>query len=71
MMIARYCTAANFGQVNPGFCKSREAEPRKLCPRQDSNLRPCLRRAVLYPLSYGGQECLTRLAVAARGDERA
>ena len=24
------------------------------CPRQDSNLRPCLRRAVLYPLSYGG-----------------
>ncbi len=25
-----------------------------LCPRQDSNLRPCLRRAVLYPLSYGG-----------------
>ena len=26
-----------------------------LCPRQDSNLRPCLRRAVLYPLSYGGR----------------
>src|SRR5213080_3024008 len=25
-----------------------------LCPRQDSNLRPRLRRAVLYPLSYGG-----------------
>src|ERR1700712_4270253 len=25
------------------------------CPQQDSNLRPCLRRAVLYPLSYGGQ----------------
>jgi hypothetical protein len=25
-----------------------------MCPRQDSNLRPCLRRAVLYPLSYGG-----------------
>jgi len=25
------------------------------CPRQDSNLRPCLRRAVLYPLSYGGR----------------
>ncbi len=24
------------------------------CPRQDSNLRPRLRRAVLYPLSYGG-----------------
>jgi hypothetical protein len=25
------------------------------CPRQDSNLRSRLRRAVLYPLSYGGQ----------------
>jgi AcrR family transcriptional regulator len=25
-----------------------------LCPRQDSNLRSRLRRAVLYPLSYGG-----------------
>ena len=25
-----------------------------LCPRQDSNLRHRLRRAVLYPLSYGG-----------------
>lgn len=26
-----------------------------LRPRQDSNLRSRLRRAVLYPLSYGGQ----------------
>ena len=26
----------------------------RLCPRQDSNLRPTLRRRVLYPLSYGG-----------------
>src|SRR5689334_8326208 len=25
------------------------------CPRQDSNLRTRLRRAVLYPLSYGGR----------------
>ena len=25
-----------------------------VCPRQDSNLRHRLRRAVLYPLSYGG-----------------
>ena len=25
-----------------------------MCPRQDSNLRTRLRRAVLYPLSYGG-----------------
>ena len=28
--------------------------PGWLCPRQDSNLRFCLRRAALYPLSYGG-----------------
>ena len=28
--------------------------PCKGCPRQDSNLRSRLRRAVLYPLSYGG-----------------
>ena len=26
----------------------------RLRPRQDSNLRSRLRRAVLYPLSYGG-----------------
>lgn len=41
------------------------AAPRKLArsairlmsrrPRQDSNLRSRLRRAVLYPLSYGGR----------------
>ena len=29
--------------------------PAAVCPRQDSNLRHRLRRAVLYPLSYGGQ----------------
>ena len=27
---------------------------RRVRPRQDSNLRTRLRRAVLYPLSYGG-----------------
>lgn len=27
---------------------------RSRCPWQDSNLRPWLRRAVLYPVSYGG-----------------
>ncbi len=32
------------------------------CPRQDSNLRPRLRRAVLYPLSYGGSSS-NRLAL--------
>jgi hypothetical protein len=29
-------------------------------PRQDSNLRSRLRRAVLYPLSYGGQPLASR-----------
>lgn len=37
-----------------GFGPCRYLEPITLCPRQDSNLRPRLRRAVLYPLSYGG-----------------
>jgi hypothetical protein len=35
------------------------------CPRQDSNLRACLRRAPLYPLSYGGQGA--PIVLAARG----
>src|SRR5204862_437089 len=30
------------------------------CPRQDSNLRHRLRRAVLYPLSYGGSRSLPK-----------
>lgn len=41
----------------------------KVCPQEDSNLRPCLRRAVLYPLSYGGQgarERGSRVAPATR-----
>ena len=42
------------------------------CPRQDSNLRACLRRAPLYPLSYGGQEWsdLISGAVAVRNQRR-
>ena len=28
------------------------------CPQQESNLRLCLRRATLYPLSYGGNTCV-------------
>lgn len=31
----------------------------RMCPRQDSNLRLCLRRAPLYPLSYGGPGAMT------------
>ncbi len=37
----------------PGSTLSRAAGLR-VRPRQDSNLRSRLRRAVLYPLSYGG-----------------
>jgi hypothetical protein len=33
----------------------RHSEVKPWCPRQDSNLRSRLRRAVLYPLSYGGR----------------
>src|SRR3954447_10209237 len=38
------------------------------CPRQDSNLRFRLRRATLYPLSYGGSglKQATSLALGAR-----
>src|SRR6185312_13204394 len=35
-------------------CRARRAQ--WWCPHADSNCGPCLRRAVLYPLSYGGQE---------------
>jgi hypothetical protein len=37
----------------PQSCRPR-ADLGVWCPRQDSNLRHRLRRAVLYPLSYGG-----------------
>ena len=44
-------------------CVVRRRAGDSLCPRQDSNLRTCLRRAVLYPLSYGGaRENTTRRA---------
>ena len=39
-------TAMPSGAYDPFSCRT--------CPRQDSNLRSRLRRAVLYPLSYGG-----------------
>ena len=41
------------------------------CPRQDSNLRPCLRRAVLYPLSYGGSPGRAGETLSAAGGRRA
>ena len=46
-------------ELPPGSEKSRPPPANgtcRECPRQDSNLRPCLRRAVLYPLSYGGRD---------------
>lgn len=44
------------------------------CPQQESNLRLCLRRATLYPLSYGGHwdDCTgkeTRNAIPLHGME--
>jgi integrase len=39
----------------PRPLEARKDGPSAWCPRQDSNLRSRLRRAVLYPLSYGGQ----------------
>ncbi|CUR55942.1 hypothetical protein NOCA2310081 [metagenome] len=42
------------GHLSPGGnCRSGFRK----CPRKDSNLRSRLRRAVLYPLSYGGSRC--------------
>ena len=40
------------GRSRESFTTSTSAR----CPHADSNCGPCLRRAVLYPLSYGGQE---------------
>ena len=37
------------------------------CPRGDSNTRACLRRAPLYPLSYGGS---ARRTLARRSGQR-
>ncbi len=42
------------GPAKPGGSQMIKGSSFRKCPRQDSNLRPRLRRAVLYPLSYGG-----------------
>ena len=52
-------TSQRIGQV--GQARSVTTAGHRWCPRQDSNLRTRLRRAVLYPLSYGG---LTRTTLA-------
>src|SRR3954452_21932197 len=57
MVVLLGAGAAHRGRVHPedgvdaAFSTSSSEEK---CPRQDSNLRTRLRRAVLYPLSYGG-----------------
>ena len=48
------------GPVNDGATKTIKGSRYGMCPRQDSNLRPRLRRAVLYPLSYGGSATTKR-----------
>ena len=40
--------------LEAGEATAQKSGPPAWCPRQDSNLRSRLRRAVLYPLSYGG-----------------
>src|SRR5450432_4358634 len=59
-MIAESVTLVRSEQIwgTPKGHERREVSPMSCeitrCPRQDSNLRHRLRRAVLYPLSYGG-----------------
>ena len=46
-------------RADPGESRRpRNTGPAAWCPRQDSNLRHRLRRAVLYPLSYGGRDAV-------------
>jgi hypothetical protein len=41
--------------ADPGYSCAPYIDAPYPCPRQDSNLRSRLRRAMLYPLSYGGR----------------
>src|SRR4051794_10843707 len=60
-----------------GSCGRAGGRPGDGCPRQDSNLRTRLRRAVLYPLSYGGsvwwgdEKTTSRPALRRRRDQGA
>jgi hypothetical protein len=47
-------TPRNGQLARAGYWQKAIFPGQKWCPRQDSNLRSRLRRAVLYPLSYGG-----------------
>ena len=53
-LIEELTRVAQWGRPRPDLPESGGSHSSELCPRQDSNLRHRLRRAVLYPLSYGG-----------------
>jgi hypothetical protein len=48
-------TVSRARQLDVVVSSINDSHPCRQCPRQDSNLRSRLRRAVLYPLSYGGR----------------
>jgi site-specific DNA recombinase len=53
-LIEELTRVAQWGRPRPDIPELGGSHSSELCPRQDSNLRSRLRRAVLYPLSYGG-----------------
>jgi hypothetical protein len=61
----RTCPVAVFPQVT-GRVSVGQGGFGSWCPRQDSNLRTRLRRAVLYPLSYGGLTAAEKATRSAR-----
>ena len=61
----RTCPVAVFPQVT-GRVSVGQSWFGSGCPRQDSNLRTRLRRAVLYPLSYGGLTAAEKATRSAR-----
>ena len=52
-LVKQGCTRKDFCELSD-LCRPNEDHLLDVCPRQESNLRTSLRRAVLYPLSYGG-----------------
>ncbi len=56
----RYTAGPKNGQYTVGLLARSHIHRSSWCPRQDSNLRSRLRRAVLYPLSYGGMPIVER-----------
>ena len=52
-LVKQGCTRKDFCELSD-LCRPISRSIADVCPRQESNLRTSLRRAVLYPLSYGG-----------------